>query len=127
MTEPARPDRTELNEQLAQLNAAVTEAVATRTRWMDEHMADYARFAIGERVYDLNTGRDLGTVVCYYRYWAESSGHGGGAMGDTSMHIDYTLTSGEGRTGLRLGSWADLVRHRQRELGRLTAGSRPLP
>jgi hypothetical protein len=73
-------------KQLALLNEAVTAALTARTTWLDDHMAKYADFDIGEDLYDLDTGKRLGTVCGYYRY---QRGHN--LLHDTHMNIDYEL------------------------------------
>ena len=74
------------NKALALLNEAVTAAITARTVWLDERMPNYAEFKIGEELYDLDTGKRLGTVCGYYRYDANHN-----VLRDTSMDIDYKL------------------------------------
>ncbi|MFM2134463.1 MAG: hypothetical protein RL156_1744 [Bacteroidota bacterium] len=76
-------------QQLELLNEAVESAIEARTAWLDERMPKYAKFAIGEDLYNLETGELLGTVKGYYRYWAEHD-----VMHDTSMDIDYEIHVG---------------------------------
>ena len=78
------PTIDELNTELAALNAAVESAVRARRAWMDQHMADYAKFKVGDELIDMNTGRFIGTVCELYRYWG-----GRDDRYDTSMDIDY--------------------------------------
>jgi hypothetical protein len=75
----------ELDVELARLNQAVDDAVAARKAWMDAHMADYARFQVGEVVYDMRTGQLLGSISSLYRYHADDSRF------DRSMSIDYQI------------------------------------
>lgn len=72
-----------LDEELLALNSAVKDALASRKAWMDAHMPDYAKYQVGEAIYDLRTSRLLGEVIGHYRYW------GGNAEFDTSMSIEY--------------------------------------
>lgn len=80
----------ELNRQLELLNQAVVEAVERRTKWMDEHMSDYAHIKIGEEIYN-SDGNKLGIVTEYYRYWGNRDWRF-----DTSMHINYCYKRAEG-------------------------------
>lgn len=79
----------ELNAQLAALNSDVDAAHARRRQWMDEHMADYAKYPIGETLFDRRTGHKLGKVVEHYRY------HRDNPLYDTSMSIDYRFSNGD--------------------------------
>lgn len=74
-------------KQLKLLNDAVKAAIAARTKWLDEHMPKYAKYAIGEELFDLDTGLRLGTVDSYYRYWAEQRN----PTYDTGLNIEYKL------------------------------------
>lgn len=104
-------------EELKRLQAAVKDAIAARTAWLDEHMPKYARYEIGEELFDLDTGRSLGVVHSHYRYWA-----GQNPFYDTHMSIDYELRVLEnvydntsrhaGRVSF--GNRAELVRRKQR-------------
>jgi len=78
----------EMDQELAALNQAVEDALAARKSWMDAHMADYAKYQIGEDIYNKVTGVLLGTVCGYYRYHA-----GKNPRLDTSMSIDYLYKS----------------------------------
>ena len=69
-----------LDAKLETLNKAVGDAVAARTKWMDEHMADYSKFQIGDEIYSKN-GIKLGIGAELYRY------HAGDSRFDTSMYI----------------------------------------
>ena len=77
-------------EQLKLLNAAVKDAIAARTAWLDEQMPKYAKYAIGEELFDLDTGRWLGEVSSYYRYWADQN-----PVHDTHLSIEYKLRTQE--------------------------------
>jgi hypothetical protein len=76
--------REQLDNDLARLNKAVEAALAERKAWMDSHMPDYAKYKIGEELFDLKTGERLSVVSSYYRYW---SGHNPSL--DTTMNIEY--------------------------------------
>lgn len=74
----------DLEAELKQLNETVDKALADRKQWMDDHMKDFAKYQVGEKLYDMNTGKLLGTITKLYRYWANHD-----PMLDRSMHIDY--------------------------------------
>jgi hypothetical protein len=105
-------------EALKALNDTVKNAIAARTAWLDEHMPKYAKYAIGEELFDLDTGRSLGTVHNYYRYWAEQRN----PTYDTGLNIEYKLRVQEnvydntsrhaGR--ISFGNRAELERRRKR-------------
>ena len=104
-------------QELKRLNDAVKNAIATRSAWLDDHMAKYAKYAIGEELFDLDTGRTLGTVDSYYRYWADQN-----QMYDTSMSIDYKLrrrahiydNTSRHAGSVSFGNRAELERRRKR-------------
>ena len=73
-------------EELKRLKAAVKDAIAARTVWLDERMPKYAKYEVGEDLFDMDTGRWLGTVDSYYRYWAEQN-----PFYDTHLSIEYKL------------------------------------
>lgn len=73
-------------EQLKLLNATIKDAIAARAEWLDERMPKYAKYAIGEELFDLDTGKRLGAVCEYYRYNANHN-----PLYDTHMGIEYKL------------------------------------
>jgi hypothetical protein len=107
-----------LDEELKALNAKVSEAIAERKAWMDAHMKDYAKWQIGEVLYNMETGQKMGTVSHHYRYSAEHQ-----PFYDTSMSIDYTLETSPGcfdntsrhAGGIRFENLKQLQRERQSE------------
>ena len=111
--------RAELDAELLRLNQMVDSAVAARKTWMDNHMSDYTKYPIGTELFDLTTGRSLGTVTRLYRYWG-----GRDWRYDSSMHIDYELSSGDNtsrQTGLCCGTreqYAQLLEDRLRLMRR---------
>lgn len=80
-----------LDAELALHNQAVDAAVANRKAWMDGHMKDYAKFQVGDEIYERESGRKLGVVTELYRYWGTNN-----ALYDTSMSIEYKF-SADGR------------------------------
>ena len=74
-----------LNAELEALNSEVTAVLAKRSSWMDAHMEDFARFKIGDEIYDMDSGRRLGIVSKLYRYW----GGDRNPLDDTSLSIEY--------------------------------------
>ena len=61
------PKQQRLLAELAELQAKLDAALAARTKWMDDHMADFAVVPVGEDLYDLSTGNRLGRVTELYR------------------------------------------------------------
>jgi hypothetical protein len=105
-------DLEQLSAELAALNADVGAALTKRKAWMDAHMADYARYRVGDELFDLDTGVQLGVVSRLYRYW-----DGGDPFYDTSMSVQYEwLTAGgwydnsSRQPGLRFGNAEEYVR-----------------
>ena len=70
-------------QELDGLNTAVDLATEERTKWLDDKMPEYADIAIGEDIYDISSGRRLGTVSRHYRY------HAGDLRFDTELSINY--------------------------------------
>lgn len=58
------------NKTLAELNKAVDDAVAERTKWLDDQMVLKSKFKPGDEIYDLSTGKRLGIMHEPYRYHA---------------------------------------------------------
>lgn len=54
-------------------------------------MEDYAKYKIGETLYDRKTGQVVGKISAYYRYHA-----GRDDCYDTSMSVDYRFTTPSG-------------------------------
>ena len=75
-----------LDAELEVLNNAVARALGARRQWMDTHMADYARWLIGTELVEIRTGRSLGKITGYFRYWQHLS-----VLSDTCMQIEYTF------------------------------------
>lgn len=82
-----------LDDDLKRLNANVEAALAKRRAWMDAHMADYARFQVGETLFNMRTGELLGVVSKLYRYWASS---GDNPRYDTAMNVEYEFKTPAG-------------------------------
>lgn len=111
--------RNRLDAELAVLNKAVGDSITARRAWMDQHMTDYARYRIGETLYDLDTGRELGVVSALYRLWGEQDD----PRYDTRMNVEYRIAvSGHAnmfdntsrQPGLRYGNANDLARDLER-------------
>lgn len=100
----------EMDAELAVLNSAVEEALSARKAWMDAHMTAYAKYQIGDVLYDMETGHELGPVVEHYRY------HAGHPQFDDKMEIYYRYRKPNGvidntsrQFGLRIGTRAALA------------------
>ncbi len=96
-----------LNAELRILNAEVKSALAKRRKWMDEHMADFARFQIGETIYDSRTERKLGVISKLYRYHGEIDNHDF----DTDMHIEYEFKTSDDDISIRGGIYDNTSRY----------------
>lgn len=75
----------DLDAELKRLNQAVDDAVAARKAWMDAHMQQYSKHQVGDVLYDLTTGRCVGTVSALYRFHADDQRF------DRSMIVDLEI------------------------------------
>jgi hypothetical protein len=107
--------------ELERLNKGVTDAIAARKDWMDATMHEVGKFKVGDEIYDLGSGRLLGTVSRLYRYWSERD-----PRYDTSMSIDYEYHTGgicydntSRQRGVMFGTKDDMRRKLQTDLARL--------
>jgi len=76
--------KADLDAELEIINAEVDVVLAKRKAWMDAHMGDYAKYQIGDVIYDLKTGEKLGCITRHYRYQASHA-----PFFDTTMSIEY--------------------------------------
>lgn len=74
----------EEHAELAELNEAVKQAINKRTAWLDDKVKELARFSFGDEIYDMSSGRLLGTVTDIQRW------HRGHAEYDCSVDFFYT-------------------------------------
>jgi hypothetical protein len=96
------------NTELDALNKAVDDAIAARKKWMDDNMEKFAKFKIGEEIYDIskNPPRFMGIVKEYYRIWGDDRD----SRYDRSMNIHYRFTNGSNTSsqiGVRFGTMKD--------------------
>lgn len=89
--------REQLDAELHQLNAAVDVAVSARKSWMDAHMPDYAEYQVGDVLYNLSTGVQVGAVTRLVRYWGDQND----PRFDRTMEITYVC----GRHASTLDRW----------------------
>jgi hypothetical protein len=82
-------DTNDLENNLKCLNNEVKDAVIKRTSWMDANMEKFAKFKVGDNIYDLDRCVKVGVVYELYRYWA-----GRNPEYDTSMNIEYRFKTG---------------------------------
>jgi len=82
-------DAKDLENHLKCLNNEVKDAVIKRTSWMDANMEKFAKFKVGDNIYDLDRCVKVGVVSELYRYWA-----GRNPEYDTSMNIEYRFKTG---------------------------------
>lgn len=80
-----RPLTVDEKAELEALNEAVTNAIETRRRWLDEKMVETSVLQVGDGIYDLDTGSRVGTVTRLYRVNAKN--HNG--IYDTSVSCYY--------------------------------------
>jgi hypothetical protein len=88
-------DTTELQKDLDALNAEWDAVTAKRKAWMDEHMADFAKYPIGTTLYLRDSGQPFGTVSGYYRFHADRD-----PQYDRSMSIYYRMSNGDNTSRL---------------------------
>ena len=96
---------------LDKLTAKFAAAWAERKSWMDAHMEDFARFKVGDEIFNLETGERLGEISQLYRYWGSDNRD---PQYDTTMDIQYQYHTGNNcfdntsRRYLPIGTKADL-------------------
>lgn len=86
--------REQMDAELDALNEAVKQAIDARTQWMNDHMTHYAKWQVGEELFDLETGRRVGVVSRLYRFHGPQ--HDGDLRCrddrfDTSMSVEYEV------------------------------------
>jgi len=99
-----RPLTAEEQQALETLNAAVDTAIATRKAWLDAKMHEVSSVKVGDRLYHLHTGREVGKVTKLYRYGSERDF----GVNDRSLVIDfeYEVSSNSfDNTSRQGGSW----------------------
>lgn len=101
-------------EKLKLLSAAIDDAIAARSAWLDEMMPKYAEYKIGEELFNLDTGVCLGTVHSYYRYWTEQN-----PLYDKYLDIEYKLHVNKNPYG-----YEHLYDNTSRHAGRISIGNR---
>ena len=113
-------DKTEaLQKELELLNSEVTAVLAKRKKWMDDHMTDFAKFKVGDEIYNLQTGQYLGVISKLYRYWGEDHRD---PQYDTAMNVEYQYHTGNNcydntsRQHIIIGTNDDLISQRQWDL-----------
>jgi hypothetical protein len=85
MSSTQRPLTEDEKGELADLNAAVSAAIETRSLWLDAKMHECSRLQVGDDIYDLDSGRRLGRVSALYRFWRDRDG----GVRDTSVSCHY--------------------------------------
>lgn len=111
-------------QELDELNAAVTAALTARRDWLDAKMHETSTLQVGDDIYDINAGMKLGTVSRLYRY--QSDNYDG--VYDTSVSCDYRyethprcFDNTSRQIGLSYGTRDDAVQHADRHAARLRA------
>lgn len=109
--------------ELDRLNAAIKQAVQNRTEWLDNHMAEYAKYAIGDPIYDLESGECVGEVCGYYRFHASQKDW----RFDDSLSISYNFRKPSEHSCIdntssqpyKLGTKAEVVERLRSKMSRL--------
>jgi len=112
--------------ELANLNAAVTSAIAARRQWLDAKMHETSRLKVGNDIYDVDSGRKLGTVSRLYRFWEDRDD----GIRDTSIECSYEyetmprcFDNTSRQTGVRLGTQEDVLEHAEFRVSMLRAAA----
>ena len=85
MSATQRPLTDDEKAALDALNAAVLAAIDARRAWLDAKMHECSRLQVGDDIYDVDSGRRLGTVSRLYRFWQDRDG----GVRDTSPNCSY--------------------------------------
>tara|TARA_Y100000310_G_scaffold345655_1_gene467803 strand:+ start:17679 stop:18104 length:426 start_codon:yes stop_codon:yes gene_type:complete len=111
----------EEKKKLELFNIQVGHAIERRKLFLDSLMEKYAKVKIGEDIYDLHTGKLLGVVKGYYRYWEDRDD----GVRDNFLAIDYLYTSPHSKildnTSNKLvwvGTHAQLIEKMERDVER---------
>lgn len=107
-----RPLTDDEKAELDALNEAVTNAIETRSRWLDAKMVETSCLQVGDGIYDLDTGSRVGTVTRLYRVSAKN--HNGIYDTSVSCYYEYekaprSFDNTSRQTGRRLGPKPALV------------------
>ena len=70
------------------LRSKVIKAVEERTRWLDKNMKHFAKYKIGEELFEFDTGASIGRVCEYFRI------HHGSYEYDNSLSVYYLTDRG---------------------------------
>ncbi|YCU34461.1 hypothetical protein ACRYGU_16590 [Mycobacteroides abscessus] len=108
--------------QLEALTAAVQAALDARREWLDAKMHETSKLQVGDDIYDVETGVNLGAVTKLYRYHA-----GRNDLYDTSVECDYEYRTYGGyndntsrQSGRSFGTHEDAVEHAKSQVDRLS-------
>lgn len=106
------------NETLKLLNHNVEAAIIDRRLWLDSKMGEYAKFKVGDSIYDIDKGVCLGVVTSLYRYF-----NGRDDIRDNSLVIEYYFKKSNGvidntssNPYKRYGTKEELIRHGELKL-----------
>ena len=75
----------EMIDTLASLNQSVDEAIKARKAWLDSKIVEVSKLHVGDDIYNLETGRRLGTVTNLYRFWEDADE----GVRDKYLSVDY--------------------------------------
>jgi len=78
------------DEELKKLNKTVERAIKDRKLWLDKKMVKYAKFKIGDEIFNIQTGECVGIVRRLFRFWEDRDE----GVRDTSLEIHYEYCTG---------------------------------
>ena len=97
-------------------NDLIKKSVEARTKLLDELCNKISTCNVGDKIYDLNSGRSLGAVSEIYRY------HRGHYEYDRSPAVEYRFNGDNtSRQSISVGTKEHLVASKKRELSQLTS------
>lgn len=125
MSRLQRPLTDDEKSDLAALTAAVTAAIEARRDWLDAKMHECSRLQVGDDIYDLDSGQQLGRVSKLYRFWADRD-YG---IRDASVHCDYQyetqprcFDNTSRQLGRSFGTRQDAMRYAEMRASQLRVG-----
>lgn len=116
-----RPLNDDEQSQLNALNAAVQAVIDARREWLDAKMHETSKLQVGDDIYDVHAGVNLGTVSKLYRYHT-----GRNDLFDTSAYCNYEYQTRPGcrdntsrQMGRPFGTREDAAQHAKSRADRL--------
>lgn len=120
-----RPLTEDEKNELAGLTAVISAAIKARRVWLDAKMRECSRLQVGDEIYDLTSGIQVGKVSRLYRFWEDRDE----GIRDTSVHCDYEYETSprcrdntSRQSGRSFGTREDAVRYAEMRTSQLRAG-----